>query len=126
MLEMFKIVKDSKSVNKMYTIHGYVGDPKLKNDRYIQRSAWTGEPIINTRCAYMAGRVVCFENREQANMFLDKFVSHPDRKNKYDIDWRIIEYRPSLVDGWGLVFKETDSKYGTYCRLYKSGPVERL
>ena len=123
---MFKIVKNSKSVDKMYTIHGYVGDPKLKNDRYIQISAWTGEPIINTRCAYMTGRVVCFESKEQAKMFLDRFVSHPDRKNKYDIDWRIIEYKPHIVENYGIMLKETDSKYGTYYRFYKSGLVERL
>ena len=123
---MFKIVKESKMVDKMYTIHGYVGDPKLKNDRYIQQSAWTGEPIINTRCAYRAGSVVCFESKDQAQSFLKKFVSDPNRKNKYNIDWNVIEYRPGLVKGWGVIFREVDSKYGTYCEYYRSGRIEDL
>ena len=123
---MLFIEKDLKKVDTVYTIHGYVGDPKLKNDRYIQQSAWTGEPIINTRCAYMLGRVVCFESKEQAERFLDKFVSHPDRKNKHKIDWKVIKYRSSASKDWGVVFKEVDSKYGPYLEFYRSGKVDTI
>lgn len=113
---MFKIVRNPSVVEKMYTLHGFVGDPSLRNDRYIQRSWYTGKPVINTRCGYRAGDVVCFTTKKEAYDFITNYMSDPRRKVKYHINWKVIEYRPQ---GNGPTsFAECMSEHGTYYTIY--------
>lgn len=113
---MFKIIRDDEVVDQMYTIRGFVGNHKERNDRYIQLSMWTGEPIINTRCAYMAGRVVVFPSMESAYKFLHRFIYSGKRNNKYFIDWEVIPYRPYGEKTREYTFREVESEdYGSYC-----------
>lgn len=109
---MFKVIKGETVVDKMYTLHGYVGDPVLGNDRYIQLSWHTKNPIINTRCAYSAGLVVCFTTKREAYDFITNYMSDPRRNVKYHINWKVIEYRPTGYKN--RVFAEKKSKYGSY------------
>ena len=124
-MNSYKIIRSPEvSVNKMYTVRGFVGDPKMRNDRYIQFSDYTGEPIINTRCAYSLRNVVTFSSESEAFDFMMNFIGHPDRRNKYYIDWKIIPYRPSSSD-MEYTFKEFDSKYGKCYFISKARRVGR-
>jgi len=109
---MFRVIKESSAVDKMYTLHGYVGDPSLKNERYIQLSLYTGKPIINTRCAYRAGGVVCFTSKKEAYEFITRYMSDPNRNVKFYINWNVIEYRPTGCRP--TEFIERKSSYGSY------------
>lgn len=110
---MFTITRESKDVKTIYTLHGYVVNPIYKNDRYIQISWHTGEPIINTRCAYMAGKVVCFETEDDAYNFIERFMTDPCRKNKHYINWKVIKYRERK--NCDVEFTENvDPRYGKY------------
>lgn len=117
---MFKIIKEAIATDRMYTLHGFVGDPKERNDRYIQVSIWTGEPVIQTRCGYMAGNVVCFYSKEDAYAFIERFMTDPNRKNKHYINWQVIDYRPYDWKNRSYNFREVKSKYGKFCRFCRS------
>ena len=118
---MFEVISDVKYVNKMYTLHGYVGNPEERNDRYIQQSWYTGEPFIQTRLGYMAGNVICFVSKEEAYDFVEKFMTNPDRKNTHYINWKVIEYKPQGIKDKSITFKEINSK--KYGRFYT---IERI
>lgn len=114
---VFELIKANEFVSKMYTLHGFVGDPSSNYTRYIQRSWYTGRPIIQSRFGYCAGNVVCFKSEKQAYDFIEKFMTDPDRKNKHDINWKVIRYKP-LSNQSKISFKEKESKYGEYYTLH--------
>ena len=120
---MFEIIRQSNYVEKMYTIHGYIGDPSLNYTRYIQLSYYSGKPIIQSRFGYSAGRVICFESKGQAYHFINMFMNDPERKNKNYIRWDVIEYKPMVSSFYRISLRENDSKYGKYYSIYRFNKV---
>lgn len=109
---MYRIIRRYEIVKDMYTLHGYVGNPKYRNDRYIQTSPWTGLPTIQTRLAYNAGNVVCFETVDQAYDFITKYMNNTN-KVKYHINWKVVKYNPKTSKQ--ITFRELyNSTYGSY------------
>ena len=112
---MYKIIKDEKIADKVYTIRGKaLGTPT--DIRYIQRSWSSNRPIISTRIAYTFYKLIVFESVLDAEMFLMSFVNSESRRNEYDIDWKIVEYKGKCDKKNLIIFKEVkDPEYGRYC-----------
>ena len=103
-----------------YTLKGTSLNPKNKNtpSRWIQFNvrSWAKKvnPILCTRLQYSWYGVVAFDSEEQAKVFAFNFDNSEDRRDGYNVQWKVIPYRSTSIDS----FRKTDTKYGEcYTRI---------
>lgn len=119
-MERYKLSSDSiANIDKVYTIVGKTGNGYGRN-RYVQHNPESDRPMIVTFTGYTSRNVIVFTNRIAAENFLGNFLSSKSRRQQYNIDWEIIQYKPygykSRLREYELISK-FDREYGYYYKL---------
>jgi len=113
---MDDVIYTIKGTDVIYTIKGSVYTYAGKADRYIQfrhnSRLQKDDPIIQSRMGYNRRDVVVFKTKEEAENFLDKFLSSDRRRTEYPIDWRIIEYKAQVEDDRIQKLYPIETSYG--------------
>lgn len=110
---MIKVVDETgnqvKEVEKLYVVKM----PRNVNGHtrysYIQFSAWSGEPIINTDIGYNFYSVLAFDNAKDAEEFMVKFLADRGRS---DEAWAVYEYKPQNNSEFEFTYRPYNTKFG--------------
>ena len=119
-MERYKLCRDSiADIDEVYTIVGKTGNGHGRN-RYVQYNPESDRPIIVTYAAYTSKNLIVFTNKVAAENFLGNFLSSRSRRQQYNIEWEIIQYKPhgykSRLSEYELIDK-FDKEYGYYYKL---------